>query len=747
MIDNDRNNYNDSDDTEIKEESHKEAEEEQDRSSSSLSLSLSISKSTTTKRRSHTNRSDRGTTATTTIRRRILYIGLEIIVHIGCIVLYLIPILTPNDVLGGPTLDEIHIMSPNHADIHNPNTTLRTIFSNDYWGRPMQAENSHKSWRPLTILTFRYLKGWGYGSISAGSVGSGYYGADSVIGRVLSQVFTNNTININELTWHRIVNVLTHAAAGEMVGILATQVFPLVNDGYDDDHSSYQHYHHHHPLLLKLLTKIVFCLHPTHVEVTANAANRNHILAVLFSTILCFCSSNDTTTMGRRVTATTMTTTGTRNQNSGSSNNSIINKTLTPLWLFVLALVAGYLASETFLFQVPAAMVTMVVIAYHRKKAIDKYIYNNNNHVIASSSSSSPATTKGTISTTTTSTSSTTTMTPPSLRRVLWEYVLTVVECLPRLVLLTISLVVYYGGRAYYKTLDIPEGLIRPAENPFYHLRGVDRVRNYLYVLVVHIWKSWGYDPIGFSHEYGYDCIPTINTWGLSIITDKNNNDGDDDDDTNTDHRMVLVYLTGLAFVVSLWLALRVNPQRWFGLVAMYWSWTLITLFPISGVVKVGTFVSDRIVVASSVCVSIFLGRIWYSHTLALVRNRLPFVPLQFLLVGWLLIMSYGKIHTRALDWMDSVRLLNSSLQTCPRFAKAHMEVSKIHSGLYPTLYNLTLSRYHLNVARSIDPTMCDLHQQFAHVAIQEGKFREYEEEQTQAVLCPFTMSGALPGK
>lgn len=60
-------------------------------------------------------------------------------------------------------------------------------------------------------------------------------------------------------------------------------------------------------------------------------------------------------------------------------------------------------------------------------------------------------------------------------------------------------------------------------------------------------------------------------------------------------------------------------------------------------------------------------------------------------------------------------------------------------------MFNLTKSRHHLEVAREIDPDMCDIHQQFAHVAIQEGRYREYEEELTQAVLCPFTMGGALP--
>ena len=88
---------------------------------------------------------------------------------------------------------------------------------------------------------------------------------------------------------------------------------------------------------------------------------------------------------------------------------------------------------------------------------------------------------------------------------------------------------------------------------------------------------------------------------------------------------------------------------------------------------------------------------------------------------------------------------MKSSLKTCPRFAKAHMEMSKIYSGLYQDHFSLRKARQHLETAREIDPDMCDLHQQFAHVAIQESKYSEYEEELTQAVLCPFTLGGALP--
>lgn len=169
----------------------------------------------------------------------------------------------------------------------------------------------------------------------------------------------------------------------------------------------------------------------------------------------------------------------------------------------------------------------------------------------------------------------------------------------------------------------------------------------------------------------------------------------------------------------------------------------LLTLFPISGIVKVGTFVSDRIVVASSVSVCLWVGlALHYWVTIGI--QKLPAKPLQVLFVGWIFAVSCLKVNTRTLQWMDSISLLNSSLETCPNFAKAHMEMSKVYSGLYPNLRNLAKSRNHLERAREIDPDLCDIHQQFAHVAIQQNKYLEYERELAEAVLCPFTMGGAI---
>lgn len=37
-----------------------------------------------------------------------------------------------------------------------PTSPLLDLFSNDFWGKKLDSKTSHKSYRPLTVLTFRY---------------------------------------------------------------------------------------------------------------------------------------------------------------------------------------------------------------------------------------------------------------------------------------------------------------------------------------------------------------------------------------------------------------------------------------------------------------------------------------------------------------------------------------------------------------------------------------------------------------
>jgi hypothetical protein len=165
----------------------------------------------------------------------------------------------------------------------------------------------------------------------------------------------------------------------------------------------------------------------------------------------------------------------------------------------------------------------------------------------------------------------------------------------------------------------------------------------------------------------------------------------------------------------------------------------MATLFPISGIIKVGTFVADRIVVASTISTSVIIGTLlstWLQpHTKRLWK--MTCVAVVYLVMWY-------RLHVRALQWMDSVSLLASSLDTCPRSAKSHLEMSKVHSGLYPNLFNLTKSLEHLKMVEEIDGDYCDVHQQYAHVYIQQNEYLLFEQHLLKAILCPYTMGGSM---
>jgi len=524
-----------------------------------------------------------------------------LLLHAFCLAIYLFPILIKTKHhRGEPVLDELHIMSPENRDV-NGDSTLREIFTNDYWGRPMNSESSHKSWRPLTVLSLRYLQGGDW---------------------------------MATLTAHRVINVITHACVADLVSILAVKLVPHAPGDLSKG-------------WLRVLVKLVFALHPTHVEVTANSANRGHLLAVLCSVLL---SDPDIS-----------------------------------LFVFVIAMGAGFLCSETFLFQLVPAGVTLASIQYirifHRRRK------------------------------------------PPPF---LHQFIIMVLKTWVRAVLMVLGIACYYGGRLYMDWLSIPEGLIRSAENPFYTFTGWHRIRNYAYVLAIHVGKAWDWDFVGFSHEYGRECIRPIESAS--------------DDRLYVPAGVVTVYsLVGLSLLSAQGKSISVG-LLWF---LVHVSW-MVTLFPVSGIVKVGTFISDRIVVAASVSTS-FLGAygayLWLSRAprpYGIARvNKIRFLLWLFLIMGW-------RIYNRSLQWMDSLPLLESSLKTCPRFAKAHVEISKIFSGLYPDKFDLKKSRYHLTQAEKYDKDFCDVHLQFAHVAVQENKHLEFEERVTNALMCPFTTNSAL---
>jgi hypothetical protein len=582
------------------------------------------------------------------------------IFHLVCLSVYMIPILHhtlfsdqqyKHEMNRVAVLDESHIMSESNKDINGADVPLETIFSNDYWGRPMNSPSSHKSWRPLTVLSFRWLTS------------------------------SNNLPAAYQLLIHRLFNIITHAVIAELVGVLAVELvkgfLPL---------ASQQQATTAYLTLLYLLTKAFFVLHPTHVEVTANAANRPHLLGALCAVLL--------------------------------SNPNL------PWGLFLSLLVAGYLSSETFLFTLPPIVITLalIVLSQHLYKQ-QQHILQRRNQVAALKKKDDDA-----LAATNKDIDDHDDNEQDDEKEESSVLVAVFAAVLPRVFLLILSAFAYFGGRFLMDWLSIPEGLIRPAENPFYRLEGWTRFRSYIFVLAIHIAKSWSLDFIGFSHEYGHACILPITSWtdGRFLAT------------------IVAGVVLGIGVLVTLLLTYKTRPLVAV-IILLQLSW-MVTLFPISGIVKVGTFIADRIVVASTVSTCIVLGVAFTSMIVPLREQKISkprYNKAVALLVLVLLGYQWSVIHRRTLEWMGWIPLLTSALKTCPRFAKAHLEFSKITNGLYQEEFNLTKSRWHVTQAETFDPNFCDVHQQYAQIAVQENKHIEFEERLSKAVTCTFTSSGS----
>ncbi|GAB6018795.1 hypothetical protein CHUAL_000457 [Chamberlinius hualienensis] len=79
----------------------------------------------------------------TTTAAAVIYV-LPAIVSILCYI---------NSLSGDFVHDDIMAVTTNQDVVGK--TTLANVFQNDFWGKPMHDNTSHKSYRPLTIITFR----------------------------------------------------------------------------------------------------------------------------------------------------------------------------------------------------------------------------------------------------------------------------------------------------------------------------------------------------------------------------------------------------------------------------------------------------------------------------------------------------------------------------------------------------------------------------------------------------------------
>jgi len=124
------------------------------------------------------------------------------------------------------------------------------------------------------------------------------------------------------------VTVVLHAALAEMVSVLALHLFPPSCTKNDNKATNNVTSNPYYPLMLRSFAKLLFAFHPTHVEAVANAANRPHVLAVVFSMLALDPAAH------------------------------ILTCTI--------CVALGLLSSETAIFQIPAILLTMTVIQWKR---------------------------------------------------------------------------------------------------------------------------------------------------------------------------------------------------------------------------------------------------------------------------------------------------------------------------------------------------------------------------------------------
>ncbi|KAM4677044.1 protein O-mannosyl-transferase TMTC3 isoform 2-T2 [Discoglossus pictus] len=130
-----------------------------------------------------------------------------------------------NSLFCGFVFDDVSAILDN-KDLH-PSTPIKKLFQNDFWGTPMSEERSHKSYRPLTVLTFR-----------------------------LNYLFSE----LNAVSYH-FLNVVFHAG----VCVIFLKVCKLFLD-----------------TRTSLIAALLFAVHPIHTEAVTGVVGRAELLSSIF---------------------------------------------------------------------------------------------------------------------------------------------------------------------------------------------------------------------------------------------------------------------------------------------------------------------------------------------------------------------------------------------------------------------------------------------------------------------------------
>lgn len=156
-----------------------------------------------------------------------------------------------NSLHGDLIFDDVHAVQRNQ-DVLGV-TGLSELFFNDFWGEPIASNNSHKSYRPLTVLTFR----------------------------------ANHFVHGLNPTGYHVVNVCLHAVVSALVSSRRTNSYKHINNPIVTPFALKQAV----PFYMRVLGDslvaatggLLFALHPVHCEAVASVVGRAELLGLYFS--------------------------------------------------------------------------------------------------------------------------------------------------------------------------------------------------------------------------------------------------------------------------------------------------------------------------------------------------------------------------------------------------------------------------------------------------------------------------------
>nr|XP_054920512.1 protein O-mannosyl-transferase TMTC1-like [Dermacentor andersoni] len=128
------------------------------------------------------------------------------------------------------------VTGENRRHALSSSSSSSSLWTNDFWGRPMADPRSHKSYRPLTVLSFR----------------ANYYA------------------NGRQVRGYHMVNVALHCACSVLVAIVARCVMRI-------------------PALHACLAATLFAAHPVHTEAVSSIVGRAEVLCCLFFLLSLLC--------------------------------------------------------------------------------------------------------------------------------------------------------------------------------------------------------------------------------------------------------------------------------------------------------------------------------------------------------------------------------------------------------------------------------------------------------------------------